>query len=412
MSEQSVLLITPQWSRDGGVATHAMASAKLLAEHGVRVSVLSARVEAGAAIPGVTLFHNPALFDPDASPEAKLGEAMESSPLAVHAHQFEDPDVLAAAQASAPVLISVHGYTACTSGLHYFRPGQECPRAHGPGCVPNLALRGCAHTRHLRWVPAAYGRVGRSLQALRRADLALSYSSTIDRHLATNGIARRRVIPLFTTMAPAVASGHETRRRVVFAGRVVAPKGIAVLIRAARAIDGELVICGDGWRLEEMRRLAERLGVAERVRFTGWLAADELARELAEASVVALPSLWPEPFGLVGIEAFAAGRPVIASRTGGVVDWLEDGVNGLSVEPGDADALASALNELLADPQRQQTMGEAGKQLVRARFAPEHHLSALLEAYQDARSTWAAARARHTNGAVETTAAAGIGTQA
>jgi glycosyltransferase involved in cell wall biosynthesis len=248
-------------------------------------------------------------------------------------------------------------------------------------------LRGCGHTRQVQYLPPAYRRVGRALQALRSVDLAVSYSSAVDRHLAVNGVSRRKVIPLFTTMVPKVGSGHDGRRRVVFAGRLVAPKGVGVLVRAARAVDAEFVICGDGWRMQWMRKLARKLGVQERLRFTGWLGGEDLARELAEASVVVIPSVWPEPFGLVGIEALAAGRPVVASSTGGIGDWLEDGVSGLCVRPGDPRALARALNELLADPARQRAMGEAGKRMVARRFSGETHCAALIDAYQAARST-------------------------
>jgi glycosyltransferase involved in cell wall biosynthesis len=383
----SVLLATPRWTRNGGVATHVMASATALVKSGVNVHAVAARIES-EPISGVTLHHAPDLFKQHVSPELRLGEARFLRPSVIHLHQFDDPEVLAVMQGIAPVVISVHGYSACTSGVHYFRPGQECTRAHGPGCVPNLALRGCAHTRDPRTLPAGYRRATLAVQALRRADLAISYSSTIDRHLAANDVLQRTVVPLFATMRPASATGHATRRRVVFAGRVVTPKGIGVLIRAARDVDAEFVICGDGWQLEAMRRLARRLGVQGRVRFTGWLAAQELARELAEASVVAMPSLWPEPFGLVGIEAHAAGRPVVASATGGVGDWLQDGVSGLSVTPGDERALAAGLNELLADPARQAAMGEAGRKIVAARFTPERHVEALARAYRTARATW------------------------
>jgi glycosyltransferase involved in cell wall biosynthesis len=118
-----------------------------------------------------------------------------------------------------------------------------------------------------------------------------------------------------------------------------------------------------------------------------------LADELANASVVVVPSLWPEPFGLVGIEALAAGRPAVGSSTGGIGDWLEHGVSGLCVAPGDAPALARALNELLADPDRQRVMGIAGREAVAQRFSPDRHLAALLEGYRAARSTWDTARA-------------------
>jgi glycosyltransferase involved in cell wall biosynthesis len=387
----SVLLATPRWTRDGGVATHAIASATALAERGVEVHALAARIEADP-VAGITVHHAPQLFKADLTPEQRLGVARELRPAVVHLHQLDDPSVLKVLQRLAPIVASVHGYSACTSGVHYFRPGQECDRPHGPGCVPNLALRGCAHTRDPRWLPGGYRKATLSLQALRNADLAISYSSTIDRHLAVNGVTRRAMVPLFATTPPASGATDPVARRVVFAGRVVTPKGVAVLIRAMRKVDCELVICGDGWQLPAMRKLAARLGVGDRVRFTGWLPAPELARELAQASVVAIPSLWPEPFGLGGIEAGAAARPVVASLTGGVGDWLKDGVNGLGVPPGDARALAQALNELLEDPARQRELGEAGRELVAARFTRERHVDALLDAYRHAACTWRTAR--------------------
>lgn len=388
---RSALLVTLSWARDGGVATHAMASATALAGRGMDVRVAAARVGSDPPIAGVTVYHSPELLNTRLSPELRLGDALSCHREVIHFHQFDDPEVLRFLRKRAPVVISAHGYTACTSNVYYFRPGHECTRAHGPGCIPNLLLRGCAHTRDPSSLPSDYRRTSREVEALHHADLTISYSSAIDGHLSANDVTRRTVVPLFSTLDPATGSGHATRRRVVFAGRVVTPKGVAVLIRAARKVDAEFVICGDGWQLEAMRRLARRLGVQERVRFTGWLAPAELARELAQASIVAVPSLWPEPFGLVGIEAHAAGRPVVASATGGVRDWLQDGVSGLCVKPGDPSALAGALNELLADPARQGEMGEAGRKLVRERFTAEHHVAALAQAYRAARLHWESA---------------------
>ena len=261
--------------------------------------------------------------------------------------------------------------------------------AHGPLCVVNMAARGCLHTRNRTKIPAKYRGAAQGLQALQGADLAISYSTAVDRHLAANRLDRRRIVPYFPTMGAKQLDEDPHRRRVVFAGRVVATKGADVLVRASREIEGEVVVCGDGPRLGEMQRLAERLGVSARVRFTGWLSGDDLARELAEASVVAVPSLWPEPFGLVGIEGFAAGRPAVGSATGGIGDWLEHGVSGLLVPPGDPAALARALNELLGDPQRRHEMGEAGRRTVADRFSTAAHLAALRDAYDAARASWA-----------------------
>jgi glycosyltransferase involved in cell wall biosynthesis len=384
----SVLLGVPRWTRDGGVSAHVQTSAAALARHGLDVRVLAARIESSEEIPGVTVYRCPDLFHPDVPMAARIGDALSFLPDVIHLHQVDLPDVIREMRASAPVVISAHVYSACPSGLYYFQPGNECTRAHGPGCVFNMLARGCAHTRNLKSLPARYSGAARRAQALASADLLVSYSSAVDRHLAANGLARRRVVPFPVTITPKPGSGDADRRRVVFAGRVVSQKGVAVLIRAAREVDGEFVICGDGRELQAMRSLARRIGVERRVCFKGWLGAEELASEFARASVVVVPSLWPEPFGLVGIEALSAGRPVIASATGGIEDWLEDGISGLCVKPGDVHDLAQALNRLLADPDMQRTMGEAGKLAVHTRFSPERHVAALLDAYASARATW------------------------
>ncbi len=397
----AILLVTPRWRRDGGIAAHVQESAAALARAGAEVHVLAAEAT-DRVPPGVSLHLQPRLLDA-AQPAARRIEALPRSEFAaIHLHQLDDPDIVTALRERGPVLISAHGYTACTSDVYYFRPGQECGRHHGPGCWPNLLLRGCAHTLHLARLPGSYARTTRGVAALRLADMAVSYSSAVDRHLANNGIERRAVLPLFATFEPDHASAPApaamptrpgsapARLRILFAGRVVPAKGLTVLVRAVARIEAELVVCGDGWQLPAIGRLARRLGIADRVALRGWLAPDALARELSATALVALPSLWPEPFGLVGIEAQLARRPVVASATGGLADWLDDGVSGLLVEPGDVSALAAALQELLADPARREAMGEAGRRSVLGRFTAEHHVAAALAAYERARTAWLA----------------------
>ena len=333
MTVPSVLLATPRWTRDGGVATHVMASARALAEHGVDVSVAAARIDHTTPVTGVNIFHTPELFARGIPPGRRLEEALSAHPTVIHLHQVDDPELVNSLRRSAPVLLSAHGYTACTSGVHYFRPGQECTRAHGLGCVPNLGLRGCAHTSNPRRLPAAYRSASRGLEALREADLAISYSSAVDRHLSVNEVTQRTVIPYFPTMAPAVGSGHAGRRRVVFAGRVVAPKGVDVLIRAACTVEAEFVICGDGWRLEEMRRLAHELGVQEGVRFEG-LARRRRARAGTGRGLGGGSALGSGPSRLDSWASRHSRRDDRSSPAPPAVSatWLDHGVSGLAVE--------------------------------------------------------------------------------
>ena len=383
---RSVLIVMPRWVRDGGVGAHLMRSAAALAGAGVRVDVLVARVETDERIEGVELHVSPRLYKTEEM-EPRFAEALAREPEVVHLNQLDDPQVVAFLRRHAAVVLSAHAYLACASGVHYFRAGHGCERAHGPGCVPNLLLKGCWHRWNPLDVPDAYREAGRALAALRAADLAIGYSHAMDGHLRAAGVERRRVVPYFPTLDP-IPGVPESPRRIVFAGRLVASKGAATLLQAARRLDAEVSICGDGVELPRLQRLASRLGMSERVELRGWLSAGELAREFAAAALVAVPSLWPEPFGLVGIEGFAAGKPAVGSATGGIPEWLEDGVSGLTVPAGDPEALAGALGALLDDPARRAEMGAAGRAATAARYSREAHLEALTAAYAAARVSW------------------------
>src|SRR5439155_26704922 len=112
-----------------------------------------------------------------------------------------------------------------------------------------------------------------------------------------------------------------------------------------------LAIAG-GWDAREEARLSElaaRHGVAERVRFLGQLARDQVRAAYDQASAVVFPVIWEEPWGLVPLEAMARGRPVVATGRGGSGEYLRDGENALLFPAGDTAALAAALRRLGAD---------------------------------------------------------------
>src|SRR5436305_263092 len=110
----SVLLMTPRWARDGGVGAHVEASASALVQAGHRVTVVAARIESETRIPGVTLTRNPKLCRAEESLQTRLGDVLAARPDIVHLHQIDDPQIAACMRARAPVVISAHGYTACT----------------------------------------------------------------------------------------------------------------------------------------------------------------------------------------------------------------------------------------------------------------------------------------------------------
>ena len=162
---------------------------------------------------------------------------------------------------------------------------------------------------------------------------------------------------------------YDPARPTVFAvGRVEYVKGFDLLIRAFSRMrlssDSQLVVGGDGSQLPHLRALAEDLGVAGRVVFPGRLTGDEVAGAMAAAAVVAVPSRM-EAFGIVVLEAWRSGRPLVASRRGGPGSLVTDGVDGVLVDPDDTASFASALTRVVQDPELAARLGSSGRETVR-----------------------------------------------
>ena len=191
-----VALVAPQVARDGGVATHVLDSAEALRAAGHEVALICARsAYAVEDIPSVTYV--------DVEDARSFEETLRACAAdVVHLHDYADPEVVAAARHVAPAVLSAHAYPGCSPNTHYFRPGQECDRPHGAGCIANMALRGCLHARDPRRVPAKYRQASRRMAAYERADGVVGYSRAVVRHLARNGFDPQQV-PLFTPMDPA-----------------------------------------------------------------------------------------------------------------------------------------------------------------------------------------------------------------
>ena len=172
-------------------------------------------------------------------------------------------------------------------------------------------------------------------------------------------------------------------------GRISAWKGQDVLIRAladpALAASGAIaLIAGDPWqdeerRLHELRELAARLNVAERVRFSGFR--PDVENVYGAADVVCVPSTQPDPLPNAALEAAAGGCCVVAARHGGLPEILRDGATGVLVAPGDAAALAAALARLHAGPAERARLGAAAATDVRERFAPARLLGRIQGLY-------------------------------
>jgi glycosyltransferase involved in cell wall biosynthesis len=132
-----------------------------------------------------------------------------------------------------------------------------------------------------------------------------------------------------------------------------------------------LLFAGNGPSQEPWRELAGRLNV--RATFFGWLDGAARSDVLRRASLIAVPSLWPEPFGLVGLEAAVHGVPAIAFDTGGIGEWLHDDVNGRLVrEPGSSEAFGSALAQVLTGTIELERLGQGALRVASTLTSAAH----------------------------------------
>lgn len=237
-------------------------------------------------------------------------------------------------------------------------------------------------------------------EVLRRSRVIMAASPQYIEHSAflRRYRSKCRVVPLgielgpYADMARYDAEAATLRVRygggplVIFVGRFRYYKGLRVLLNAMTQVRGTLVLVGGGGEESELRQLHANLGLGGRVHFAGSLDPAELLVHYRAADVAVLPSiLAAEAFGLVLIEAMASGLPVISTELGTGTSFVnQNEETGLVVPPGDAEALAGALNQLLEDPELRQRMGQAGMRRAHDVFSADRMLATVLEVYREA----------------------------
>ena len=286
----------------------------------------------------------------------------------VHAHNGRT--ALAAALA---VLLAGRGR--CVMTQHFLTPNHATQRG------PKAALSGAAH----HWVVGQMSRILAISEAVREAMLARQEAPDSKITVVPNGIT-----------APDPGNAAETRQSLgidadtpllVCAARLEREKDVASLMSAVKIVRERVpgvrcLVAGEGAERSALDAQVQALGLEDSVTLLGFRA--DAPALMAAADVFVLPSL-AEPFGLVLLEAMALGLPVVATRAGGPLEIIVDGKTGFLVPPSSPNALADALQTLLANPALARRMGESGQARFQALFTVSKMAQATLAAYQSGR---------------------------
>jgi glycosyltransferase involved in cell wall biosynthesis len=223
-----------------------------------------------------------------------------------------------------------------------------------------------------RWLKAPF-QILLGLITVRAADLVLAPSEATAAELRRDYRAGEvAVIPNVTgglAFAPA-GEAEGPPGYLLFVGRLRIRKGVEVLLEALRGVPSAVLrIAGNGEHRSALERAVESLGIGDRVAFLGTRDAAQVRALLRGAAALVVPSIY-EGMPLVVLEAMEAGVPVVASAVSGIPEVVVDGETGWLVPPEDPEALARALEEVLADPSEARRRGEAGRRRAAERYRP------------------------------------------
>lgn len=356
----------------------------------------------------------------DVGTHRALAELRDWRPDLIYCHKLESLELQAETLDIAPSVFFAHDYYGtCISGSKTFTfPGvNTCDRRFGWPCLVHYFPHRCGGLSPITMVKL-YNLQSKRLDLLKRYDAIVTHSDHMLAEYFKHGfspkpayafpycsIAQDEKEAQYTVSVTSGRSstgsvdrgdGPETSTgpcwRLLFSGRMEFLKGgrtfLDSLPKVAQTIDRPLQVTfvGDGRKSKEWQSRALEIRNENshiQIVFAGWASETQMSELLDDCDLMVVPSLWPEPFGLVGVEAGKHAVPVAAFAVGGIRDWLEDGFNGhlATGNPATAEGLAGAIVKCLRDPAHHASL-RRGAVVMSSRFSLKNHLSALERVFE------------------------------
>ncbi|MET7812715.1 glycosyltransferase [Streptomyces sp. NPDC005395] len=364
----------------------------LLRGAGHRVGVFERRSDdiAGRSLPGKVAV--PLLVPWNPAVRRELAARLRAErPDVVHVHNvfpLLSPSVLAAcADAGVPAVATLHNYTqVCPPGTLQ-REGRSCTECVGAATPLPAVRHGCYRNSRLATVPLAVGLSVNRRRWWSGVERFFCISAAQRDVLVAAGMPAERLAVKHNFVPDPDARRSGTGEHVLYLGRLAEAKGVRLLmaawdeVAAGGGVGVPLVIAGTGPLEGEVTAWAAG---RDDVRCVGLYDPEQCRRAVARSVAVVAPSTWLEAFGLVVVEAMAAGVPTVAAGHGAFVELVEDGVTGLLHRPGETASLAACLRRITAEPDRNRRMGLAARRRYEQGFSPAVGLERLVEGYRAA----------------------------
>jgi len=389
----------------GGAETNLQLAARELKSRGHSLSLLHGSLTG----PGEKIWRE--IFRPCVALGASGNGAVRSaladiSPDLIYVHKMADLAVIEELVASGiPLVRMVHDHDLYCMRSYKYRVFSRtiCTRPASWRCIfpcGAFLARNRGEGLPVKWI--SYSAKRKEIQLNQRFQRMIVASNYMKNELLQNGIAEEQIrihppvpeqardtlagerVPSDTVPAQSRRGSAEglvksDRNLVLYVGQIIRGKGVDVLMESlARVkVPFEALIVGDGHHRSGCEKLSQRLGLGDRVHFPGFVSREELGKYFRAASVMVLSSVWPEPFGAVGLEGMRYGLPVVAFDAGGIREWLINNETGFLVPWMDRAQFAARVEELLLNKTLARQMGERGARVVAERFEFSDYITAL-----------------------------------
>lgn len=311
----------------------------------------------------------------------------------LHLHGAELLSEISEIRGKCSIIYTLHNHNIyCPSGTKYLAVSKSCCERNmsNLGCIWGHLIDGCG-SRRPQYIIKNLQRSHWELETLKKLKIPIIANSNYVRAwLIKNGLPPNQVVTLHcgvsipkTLFKPLTQTIHKNQR-ILFAGRIVPDKGLDWLLQALTLSDQKIYldIAGEGWNKPRMEQLAKKLGVQERVTWHGWCDSQKLDVLYQECFAVIFPSVWPEPAGLITLEAYARYRPVIASAVGGIPEYIHLNETGILVPANDIRQLTFAINDLAHNYSKAKRLGEQGYAIFLREFTMDIHIKKLQKIYK------------------------------